>query len=674
MSPAEVPASHKRVLVLHSFPPTPCLYTFHKGLRELGHDVRAVGPPSDYGDLDAWAEADPHCSYTQVDPDADMDGILGDLGWEPDWIMYLRPNVPFLPRGMEELRQPVVAWLEDEFKFADMYHRLAYYFDLVGSSYPEIVSSFEAHGFDNWACFNYFTASWLTPRSEDTTQRRELDISFIGHSSPVQSRLRCLELEKLSRLSRKGVRVYIREGVYLHDQMDVYRRSKIVFQHSGQGPPNLTYRLGEAMAAGAMVLARRPNRLGGLERPLEEGAHVVYYDDFEEAEDLIAYYLSHDAERQAIAEAGRRYACVESSWLHQVRAFLERHVYPMPPGHYERRRARLERFGVDERRRQIDRAWYFFTSGPDATPVRQELERIPNWQDDAYVRSLYSTVGSPRYSEDVTFALRERPQHVLTYYNHAARLFLMRERYGAKHVLQAIQTAIGIFARSPARGLESDDVEGFTVMTDLRLRPEITQAYLDHLPGEDRRRRLHTLLLAQLYKNRGLVLYESGQFDEARKALLRAAHALPADGVVIAYLARVARDTGDDDEAAARYTECMEIEPYFAEAFEEYSALLLRVGRYDAAVELAQRWLASYIHADATRLGIHATLAEAYIQLGRREEAEGALALGEGELDTGKINTGLWELQRPDGAIAAPDLQRIREAFQQLRSRARASP
>ena len=60
---------------------------------------------------------------------------------------------------MAECPVPTVAWLEDEFKNADTYHHLGYYFDLVGTSYPEIAESFESHGFDNWVCFNYFTAS-----------------------------------------------------------------------------------------------------------------------------------------------------------------------------------------------------------------------------------------------------------------------------------------------------------------------------------------------------------------------------------------------------------------------------------------------------------------------------------------------------------------------------------
>lgn len=33
-----------RVLVLHSYPPTPCLYGFEKGLRDLGYEVASAGP------------------------------------------------------------------------------------------------------------------------------------------------------------------------------------------------------------------------------------------------------------------------------------------------------------------------------------------------------------------------------------------------------------------------------------------------------------------------------------------------------------------------------------------------------------------------------------------------------------------------------------------------------
>ncbi|MEO2003069.1 MAG: hypothetical protein ABGY41_03120, partial [Candidatus Poribacteria bacterium] len=140
-----------------------CLHTFERGLRELGHDVVCVGPEGNYGAAEAWREVDPECAYHTVAADAELADIFDLIGGEPDWVFYLRPSNGFLPRGLAECPVPTVAWLEDEFKNAQAYHHLAYYFDLVGTAYPEVEESFRRAGHDNWVCFNYFTASWLTP-------------------------------------------------------------------------------------------------------------------------------------------------------------------------------------------------------------------------------------------------------------------------------------------------------------------------------------------------------------------------------------------------------------------------------------------------------------------------------------------------------------------------------
>ena len=65
-----------RVLILHSYPPTPCLYTFEKGLRELGHDVVSVGPTSPDADSSQFRELEPQCSYLSAEPDVHLDEIF----------------------------------------------------------------------------------------------------------------------------------------------------------------------------------------------------------------------------------------------------------------------------------------------------------------------------------------------------------------------------------------------------------------------------------------------------------------------------------------------------------------------------------------------------------------------------------------------------------------------
>ncbi|MBT3267114.1 glycosyltransferase [Candidatus Poribacteria bacterium] len=665
------PKPGDRVLVLHSYPPVPCLHTFERGLRELGHDVVCVGPHGDYGSAEVWRDVDPGCSYRTVALDAELDDIFQLIGGRPDWVFYLRPSTGFLPRGLAECPVPTVAWLEDEFKNVDAYHHLSYYFDLVGTAYSEIEDSFRQAGHDNWVCFNYFTASWLTPEEPVRFADREIDISFVGHSVPTLTRLRCLELEKLRRLTGDGVTVCALQGRFMRDMMRLYARSKMGFQHSGQGPPNLTYRVGEAMAAGAMVIAKRPNRVGGLVRPLVEGEHIVYYDEFDEAADAIHYYLDHDAERMRIAEAGHRYVSVEAPWTTQVQAFLDTHVYTIDADFRARRSDRLRRFAVDARRQQIDRAWYFAGCSGQRDQARMELERIRGWEDDPYVRCMYATCGSPNYAADVEAVLRAKPRHLLTIYNYADRVFASRASIGAKGVLAAIQGAIGCFTRVNPRALEADEIEGLMAFSDARLRAYITDAYLEREHGAQLRERLHSLLLAQLYKNRGITLYEDRKYADAQKALSRAAHTLADDGYLSAYLARTASELGRAAEAETLYTDAIRCEPHFAEAHCELASLLRELERPGEAARLLEDALLSYLSLDASRLAMYLGLAEARIALGQRDEARAAIRTGIEELESGTLDTGAYTISRQVGAISAAESKELRRALGGLADRAR---
>jgi len=659
------------VLVLHSYPPVPCLHTFELGLRELAHDVVCVGVQGDYGSADAWRDVDPGCSYEIVARDAELADIFRLIGGAPDWVFYLRPNTGFLPRGLAECPVPTVAWLEDEFKNADTYHHLGYYFDLVGTAYPEIQESFQRAGHDNWVCFNYFTASWLTPVRPVVFSDRSIDVSFVGHSAPKRTRLRCLELEKLCRLTREGIVVRVLEGPALRDMMAVYERSKIVFQHSGQGPPNLTYRVGEAMAAGAMVLAKRPNRVGGLMLPLVEGEHIVYYDDFDQAAALIHHYIDRDDERREIAEGGHRYVTEGAPWTPQVQAFLDEHVYTIDGEFRARRRERLARFGVDPRREQIDRALYFSVCAGERDQAGAELLRIEGWGDDPYVRSLYAAASAPDYLDNVKAVLARKPGHLLTVFNYAERVFASREAFAAKDVLAATEMAIGNFTRANRRELDAEDIEGLLTLSDLRLRRDITNAYVDLAPGPKLRERLHGLLLAQLYKNRGIVLYDQQEYGDAHMALSRAAHGLAEDGYLLAYLARAAWKLGRTDEAATHFADAIESAPHMADVYCEFAELLRELGRPADAVALLEDAALSYLFADEPRIAIHVGLAEAYFDCGDNAKARDTLRQGSEELESGMTGSEPYQVERADDAMSAARINEMRRTLDALAARAR---
>jgi GT2 family glycosyltransferase/Flp pilus assembly protein TadD len=128
---------------------------------------------------------------------------------------------------------------------------------------------------------------------------RDIDVLLIGNFNPAVQRERMPWLARLACLGRRW-RVVLRSGVFGESYRRLLARSRIVFQASARhksGP-----RAFEAAAAGALVFQERDNReLPSYFRDRQEG---VYYRP-DEVERLLEYYLEHEEERRAIAEAGR---------------------------------------------------------------------------------------------------------------------------------------------------------------------------------------------------------------------------------------------------------------------------------------------------------------------------------------------------------------------------------
>lgn len=92
-------------------------------------------------------------------------------------------------------------------------------------------------------------------------------------------------------------------GVLTTDEMvRVYRQSKIVFNpgFSADGDGYQTkLRHFEVAGCGVLQITNRNPELAELFR---EGEEIVFYDDAADLQDKIAYYIAHEAERQAMAE------------------------------------------------------------------------------------------------------------------------------------------------------------------------------------------------------------------------------------------------------------------------------------------------------------------------------------------------------------------------------------
>jgi tetratricopeptide (TPR) repeat protein len=495
-------------------------------------------------------------------------------------------------------------------------------------------------------------------------------VSFVGNTDSRAARLRGLDLEKLSRLAAEGIRVDIRDRVYLWDMMDVYARSKIVFQRSGQGPPHLTYRVGEAMSAGAMVLAKHPVHASGLPRPLVGGEHLVYYADFDEAAELIRHYLANEDERVAIAEAGHRYVREEAPWLTQVAAFLQQHVYSIPAHYAAARRARLARLDIDTRRAQLDRAYYFAVCGDRPDVARREIERIPDWWVDPEARGLRAATERGKepgrdFLADVRFVLEQDAGNLATVSNYAVRTWQARDSLPREHTMRVVKQALDAFDMAPPREIADGAIEGIVVLRDTRYRLEVANAYL-HLSGQALRARLHAILHAQLFRNYADLLEEDGDYAGALAAAQEAVAHVRDDGYAFAQLARVAHKMGRSRDAVRFLRHALVVEPYFSEAYCELGSLLLHSRRPQEAAEILEMAKLSHQRPDACRLAILLGLAVSRFRLRQVDRARATLEQGLDEIDYGYIDMGDWRAYRADDAVPMERLIRTREAMRIL--------
>lgn len=101
--------------------------------------------------------------------------------------------------------------------------------------------------------------------------------------------------------------------------------ARLTLDLPGNGP--FTFRLSESLGLGSCLMA--PRYITALHRKLEPGVHyVAIANDLSDLLDRCRYYLSHDAERETIARAGRdffdRYLHADHLAAYYLRAMIDR--------------------------------------------------------------------------------------------------------------------------------------------------------------------------------------------------------------------------------------------------------------------------------------------------------------------------------------------------------------
>ncbi|MBA7710655.1 hypothetical protein ES703_119600 [subsurface metagenome] len=99
----------------------------------------------------------------------------------------------------------------------------------------------------------------------------------------------------------------------------VYSQSKIVFNMGRKGELNM--RLFEALSSGSLLLTEKTKN--GLDELFQDGKHLVTYGLKDNLKEIIGYYLSHEEEREKIAEAGYKLVCEKHTYWHRAQTILE---------------------------------------------------------------------------------------------------------------------------------------------------------------------------------------------------------------------------------------------------------------------------------------------------------------------------------------------------------------
>lgn len=280
-------------------------YHLERALLELGHEVTYVGTPS------------PHrAGYDQSVP---VNELISHLPARPDLYFWVDPGGRYFPPGIEDLPLPTVCYLVDV-HLGHWRQQVARFFDGVFIAQKDYLSVFrKAAGHEQ--------VYWLPLAAAPHVHRRLglpriYDVGFVGNISYAhRSTPRARRLKAIA--ARWRTNDFYRQ--YMPAEVgEVYSQSRIVFNTSIAGDVNM--RVFEGTACGALVVTN--STANGLNELFEVGREIVTYENDVDLFDKIVYYLEHEDERQAIAQAGYERTCAQHTYLHRMKWLLERVTDP----------------------------------------------------------------------------------------------------------------------------------------------------------------------------------------------------------------------------------------------------------------------------------------------------------------------------------------------------------
>ncbi|MFC2150732.1 glycosyltransferase [Calditrichota bacterium] len=248
-------------------------------LREIGHEVTSAGMMPD---------CDIVCSMENYD----VEWILQQIDFTPDWIIFMDSIERVLPTGLETIEIPLAACFIDSTLNRFWQHPLAEVCSLVLTDQTTDASYLKQKGLN--AHWFPLAADSLIYQPSDI--KKEYDLSFIGHRH-AENRIKRENILK-GLAGRFNVTLFTGEPhLSAEGCAHVYQRSKLVLNENLFPAVNL--RLFEAMACGTTVLTEA--NAPGLSNLFKHERELLAYTP-DNLIDLVAHYLDDDSEREKIAE------------------------------------------------------------------------------------------------------------------------------------------------------------------------------------------------------------------------------------------------------------------------------------------------------------------------------------------------------------------------------------
>jgi hypothetical protein len=251
-------------------------------LRDMGHEVTHL-TSEDTGDFYKFGKQDLHLW----------------IDWGEDALSH---KLSYIPMSMKDYHPSVYVASDTHLGF-DYRLEKSKEFDHVFCNQIRAVGEFAEKG---------IKAKWLPHAVEPAAYPnspkaiKKYDICFVGYTMQKRS-------EMLDRLFKEFPNFWYGQRLF-NECAEIYRKSRIVFNTSAVDDINM--RCFEATATGSFLLTEW---VPTLDQCFEDGVHLVSYKDMDEAIEKAHYYLEHEDEREAIAQAGMEHTLANHTYQERVK-------------------------------------------------------------------------------------------------------------------------------------------------------------------------------------------------------------------------------------------------------------------------------------------------------------------------------------------------------------------